>query len=122
MHDVARGSDPDITFRLHATLQRHPGVVFPQVFLTLHALDCLIFFIPHAGNIQKDVRLPAALFWLMGFKTVDRWRLHHRFAGTIAFGLRDNASFLRKVRRNRMVVVIRILQRVVRTKCGCTRR
>lgn len=89
MHDVTCGGDADITFSLHAPLERHASIVFPQVFLALHALDCLILFLPDAGDVQQDVRLPTALFRLMRLKTIDRRRLHDRFTRTVSFCLGD---------------------------------
>ncbi len=52
VNDIARGRDADIALGLHPALQRHAGVVFPQMLLTLHALNGLILFLPDSGDVQ----------------------------------------------------------------------
>ncbi len=52
VNDIARGRDADIALGLHPALQRHAGVVFPQMLLTLHALNGLILFLPDGGDVQ----------------------------------------------------------------------
>ncbi|MNF83008.1 hypothetical protein D3C84_653210 [compost metagenome] len=82
------------------------------MLLAGHALDGRILLVPDFGDIQQDIRSPFALLRLMRFKAVDRWRTDDFFTGLITFRLGDDARLLGQVHGQRMVVVVRVFDRV----------
>jgi len=87
-------------------------VVFPEVCLRFHGFHRFVFRFPHWCDVEQDLRLEFALFWLMRFEEEDG-RGVERFAGRrIAERLRVDARFERDAVCGRMIGVVGIEKRM----------
>ena len=75
-------------------------------------LERRVLLLPDRCDVQQHIRLPVALLGLMRLEQEHRRRAQDRGRRVVAVRLRDDARFLRHPRRQRMVEVVRVVQRV----------
>ncbi|MNH22772.1 hypothetical protein D3C79_826430 [compost metagenome] len=82
------------------------------MFLPGHALNRSVFLVPYIGDVQEHIRAPLTLFGLMRLEGIDRGCPDNLLARSVTFCLGDDPRFLSEVHCQRVVVVVRVLQRV----------
>jgi len=106
---------------MHAALQRDARVVVPQVLLRGHQLEGLALLLPHLRDVEQHLGLPVALLGLVRLEQ-EHGRGAEGFASRlVAERLGDDARFLRHVRGERMVEVVRVLERMREHEGGLQR-
>src|SRR5579862_2330711 len=82
------------------------------MFLRGHDLERRELLLPNWRNVEKNLRLPFALFGLMRLEEEYVRRSDDGQGRLMPVSLRDNSSFLCDVRGERMIEVIGILMRM----------
>src|SRR5438876_9273338 len=84
----------------------------PQMFLRIHCFERFMFLRPNRGYIEQDLRFEFALLRLVRFEEKNRWRTDHRSPWLMPVRLSHNPSFLRYMRHEGMIKIVRVLERV----------
>ena len=88
------------------------GVKIPKVVLAFHTFDSRAFLVPHLGDVEKHIRLPAHLFGLVRLKQVKLWCAENLFTRIVPPGLRDHPHLKRQFARIHMVSVVGVVFRM----------
>ena len=88
---------------------RDTRVVVPQVLLTFHALDGGALLVPHLGDVEKNIGLPAHLLGLVRLEQIELGSAQNLLSRIVPPGLRDGAAFDGDARRVGMVGIVRIV-------------
>src|SRR5690606_36573641 len=81
---AAAGLSARIALEVVCPVLRDPRVELPKVLLAFHALDRRPLLVPHRGDVEEDVRLPAHLFGLVRLEQVELRRAEHLLARLVA--------------------------------------
>src|SRR5579883_1064007 len=101
-----------IAGRLDAALLGDPGIVFPKMLLTRHALDRRALLLPDRRDVEKNVRLPGALLRLVRLEQEDRRRAEHALAGSMPMRLGDDPRMLSEIADRRVIAIVGVLARM----------